>query len=357
MIGLISGIYYFGRLTIKDTNEPTPLSTDTSYDMGVLVLKYFPLDDKGSIDVSVTGDVAEPYEVVKKRTDDVTNQLKISLEKSTTYLGYKNPNAKPALRYHIVDTKEYQKEAPFDPNTRRMLYNKIMKEHNMCDYVDNKGVREVWIWAYQGPSVFPNPEDPTNPDNKLSYLGIWESTMSTPTGVFAANGADENMPVCQKTYFVYTFNYSRYTAEALESWGHQIEAEMDAIDKTLFRDKFMGPPYPQSSNQIGRCGSVHNPPNAREEYDRNNPTPQKSDCLDWNPDSLGTLSDISCNLWGCEDKDPISDNAALNYQIWMFQNMPGRGNTKTYQGKPLRNWWDIHGDFDNVMKNNKKMTL
>lgn len=122
-----------------------------------------------------------------------------------------------------------------------------------------------------------------------------------------------------------------------------MEAELDAVDRTLFRDKFQGPNYPQTLGVNGRCGSVHNPPNARSEYDRNNPNPQKTDCLDWNPDSLGTLSDISCTNWGCQGEPD------LNYMIWNWQNLPGRNNNKTYQGQQFRNLWDIHSDFDKVM--------
>lgn len=355
-------------------------STDTQYNMGVLVIKYFPLTSNGqNIDISVTGDVGESYAIVKKRTDDVTNQLKISLEKASTYLGYKDPNAVPSLKYTIIDTKEYTQMVPIlNDGKRTPDYNNIMLSHNICDYVDNKGVTEVWLWAYQGPNY---------PGLQTPYLNISESKMAGPYGDISNSPRLNNMPVCKKTYRVYTFNFQRYTSEALESWGHQIEAEMDAVDRSLYRDKFQGPKYPNcnpddpSYNQttqgnpiygdttsreiclqnkgdgIGRCGSVHNPPNARTEYDRNNPNTNKSDCLDWKPDSLGTLSDISCSNWGCQDIDPINNNASLNYQIWTLQNMPGKGNTKTYQGKPLRNWWDIHGDFDKVMGSDKTLTF
>jgi len=342
------------KISIRPSPSVSPSSspigsnsvTDASYYMGVLVIKYFPVTASGMIDQNITGDVGDSYDVIKKRTDDVTNQLKVSLEKASTYLGYKDSNATPSLKYTIVDTKEYKQPVPLDSTTRKPLYKQIMQDHNICDYVNNKGVREVWLWAYQGPSVF----------NGLPYLAIWESTMAGPNGFFA-NGGDENMPVCKNTYRVYTFNYQRYTSEALESWGHQVEAEMDAVDRSLYRDKFQGPPHPLTTNETGRCGSVHNPPNASSEYDRGNPTPNRSDCLDWKPDGLGVLSNISCQNWGCSDSDPVTNNSSLNYQIWLLQNMPGRGNTKTYQSKQLRNWWDIHGDFDNVMRNSRKLTL
>lgn len=337
------------------TQVPSPSPSpqpglDTSFDINVLVIKYFPVNAAGFIDLTITGDVGESFAVIKKRTDDVTSQLKISLEKASTYLGYKDLNAKPALRYTIIDTKEYLQAVPIKARANKPTYpdyRGIMQTHNICDYVDNKGVKEVWLWAYQGP-----PKADGHP-----YLDIYESKMSGPFGDISSSGREDDMPICTNTYRVYTFNYTRFTAEAVESWGHQIEAEMGEIDSNLYRNIFQGANHPQTLGVTGRCGSVHNPPNARFEYDRANPTAQKSDCLDWNPDSLGQLTEISCQNWGCQDIDPVSSNAALNYQIWMLQNMPGRNNSKTYQSKKLRNWWDIHGDFDNAMRTSKRLTL
>jgi len=319
----------------------------TSYTMNVLVLKYFPLTADGqNIDINVTGDVGDSYATIYQRTVDVTNNLVTDLERATQYMGYANLSVSPSLRYSIVDTKEYNKAVPFDPATRKPLYNQILSDNNICDYVNNKGVKEVWFWAYQGPSSI----------NGMPYLNISESKMSGPFGDISNSYRLNDMPQCGKTYRVYTFNYGRGTSEAVESWGHQIEAEVDAINSTLFRNIFQGPNYPQTLGVTGRCGSVHNPPNARSEYDRNNPTPQKSDCLDWNPSGIGTLSYISCQNWGCADVSD-SNNSSLNYMIWNWQNLPGLNNVKKYQGKNLRNFWDIHGDFDNVMKNDKTVFL
>lgn len=333
---------------------PKPISraatTDTSYNLKVLVLKYFPLTADGqNIDIAVTGDVGDPYTLIRQRTIDITSNLKIALEKATRYLGYQDLTAQPALTYQILDTKEYTQAVPMlTDGTRRPNYNAIMTTHNICDWVDNKGVREVWLWAYQGP---------TYPGSSYPYLGISESKMAGPYGDISNSWRTNDMPTCLNTYRVYTFNYGRWTAEALESWGHQMEAELDAIDWTLFRKKFQGPNYPQTLGVNGRCGSVHNPPNARWEYDSANSTPQSSDCLDWNPDSLGTLSSVSCLNWGCQEKNQLNDNPGLNYMIWNWQNLPGRNNTKTYEGQPLRNWWDVHGDFDKVMGQDRSLFL
>lgn len=327
-------------------NNPT--QTDTSYySMGVLVIKYFPLTTDGvSIDVNVTGDVSDSYNIIRQRTINITSNLIYSLEKASIYLGYKNSSASSSLHYQIVDTKEYKQAVPIKPVSSKPTYPNyynIMQSHNICDYVENKNVKEVWLYAYQGP----------NKADGHPYLDIYESKMSGPQGDISNSGRENDMPTCKTTYRVYTFNYGRGTSEALESWGHQMEAELRTVDSTLF-GLFQGPNYPPNLGQTGRCGSVHNPPNATEEYDRSNPIPWKSDCLDWNPEGLGTIAEIDCKNWGCEDKGD-KNNPSLNYMIWMWENLPGKDNNKTYQGKKLRNWWDVHGDFDNVITKNKRL--
>lgn len=47
-------------------------AADTTFEMPVLVIKYFPLTaDRQNIDIRVTGDVGEPYAVIKQRTVDI----------------------------------------------------------------------------------------------------------------------------------------------------------------------------------------------------------------------------------------------------------------------------------------------
>src|SRR5947209_12342792 len=40
-----------------------------------------------------------------------------------------------------------------------------------------------------------------------------------------------------------------------------------------------------------------------------------------------------------------------------MQNFPGKGNTVQYQGKQMRNWWDVHARFDSVVGCSKSLTL
>lgn len=225
----------------------TPNST--SYDINVLVLKYFPLTpDKLNIDLNATGNIGDSYTAIWQKTIDMTSNLKTAIEKASTYLGYKDSGAQPSLRYTIVDIKKHEEAIPAN-------YSQILNRENICNYVDGKKVREVWLFSYQG----------------------------------LRNG---DMPLCSKTYWVYTFDYSKGVAEALRSWGNEIEAELDAVDHNAFRMFF---------------------------------------------------------------QTPI--NNSVDDMVQMWQNLPGSNNIETYLGKQLRNWWDVHGDFDNVMANNKQLTI
>ena len=73
------------------------------------------------------------------------------------------------------------------------------------------------------------------------------------------------------------------------------------------------------------------------------------------PDGLGKTSLISCHTWTCQDTG--CDEPQLGYLLWWMQHIPGRGNTITYEGHRLRNWWDVHGDFDAVADGWRRLIL
>jgi hypothetical protein len=349
-------------LVRSGTVRPAADPTQTSYSLGVLVLKFFPTADGTNIDSSVTGDVSGPIATYRAKTDSITSNLSSALSRGSTYRGYANSPGTPSLTYHVVNSIEHDNAVPTvanpaynppsNPYAVRPDYPAVMNSANICNYVNNEGVSEVWMYAYQGPSQL-------QPD---------ESKMSGPNGDVSNEWFHDALPVCTRTYTLYTFNYGRGTPEALESHDHQFEYEMRSVDNQeysdsahLFNDLFEGPNYPQTLGVTGRCGSVHNPPNARHEYDRANTIPNASDCLNWNPDGLGTTTQISCTTWelnnpACSDVSD-SNTSALNYDVWWMQNIPGAGNAISYQGKPFRNWWDVHGEWDAVVSGNLGLTL
>ena len=115
---------------------------------------------------------------------------------------------------------------------------------------------------------------------------------------------------------------------------HQIEAVLRHVDHDLFWNRFVG------KTGEGRCGWAHYPPNAVRDYDWANPQYAETDLEDWRPDGSGARLWMNCRRWRCD---------SLTWFIYWMQNLPGRENGLTYQGRPLTNWWAFIGDFDRVM--------
>jgi hypothetical protein len=118
---------------------------------------------------------------------------------------------------------------------------------------------------------------------------------------------------------------------------HQIEAVLRHVDPHLFWEKFVG----TSSAGEGRCGWAHYPPNAVRDYDWANPTYVLTDIEDWRPDGSGQKQRLNADRW---------QRDSLTWFIYWMQNLPGRHNSLTYQGRPLTNWWTFIGDFDGAME-------
>ena len=93
-------------------------------------------------------------------------------------------------------------------------YKKIMQRVNIKQWVEQKDVKEVWIWGYHG-----------------GVLDLWESNMAGPYGDISNSNRDTNdLPVLKKTYTVYHYNYQRGASEAMEDHIHQIEAVLNHVD-------------------------------------------------------------------------------------------------------------------------------
>lgn len=343
VLGLLLGAALLGSAACT-TPAVEVTTTDTAYDVGVLAVSYYPLTPDGqNIDIGVTGDVGGAASTVKAHVAALMTALPRDLSNGTRYRGHVDPSAPPALTYHVVDSLEFDTAVPKVASTLnpaypyRADYRAMFSSFPICDYVRDKGVREVWMWAYQGPH----------------QLDISESKMSGPHGDVSNSYRLDDLPHCGRTYTVYTFNYGREVAEAVHSYGHQLEAELAFVDPHLFTDLFEGPVDPGVTHAMSRCGSDHNPPNSRADYDYVNPAQNLSDCDAWLPEGTGVLSSIGCATWSCTADFDVSQE---RYLVWWMQHFPGRGNRLSYQGRPMRNWWDVHGDFDAVVEAGKSLT-
>lgn len=316
----------------------SPARAAVPYAIPVLVLSFFPTNG-ARIDLNVTGDVGGRLEEIRAKTRRQTQEILAALESGSRYHGYKDTNAGPSLKYELAQTLDFYRPLPTwrKPGHRTPMtdYRQILTDVDIRDWVENKGVREVWIWAYHGGKV-----------------DLWESNMASPFGDVSNSDRDTNdLPVLNHTYTVYHYNYQRGTSEAVEDHIHQIEAVLnyaDGRDHTpaerwsdlLFWGKFVGSDRTHKIVRPG-CGWAHYPPNAERDYDWANPRSVLSDIEDWKPDGSGKKQPITCDKWG---------GNSLKWFVYWMQNLPGDNNGLTSQGKPLRNWWIFLGDYDTARK-------
>ena len=279
--------------------------------------KVLPIRPSGqNIDINVTGDVGGPYAEVRQHTIDVTSNLRSALERASSYRGYAD-RAPHQLSLTRSSTPSNTRP-PFLSSPGHQTLPTTQRRSPTTEYAiayRQHAVSEVWIWAYQGPGP---------------QLAISESKMSGPFGDISNSYRQDDMPHCGSTYRVYTFNYGR-APPRYGKLGHQFEAELDAIDSSFFRNIFQGPNYPQTLGVTGRCGSVHNPPNARSEYDRDNHTPDvrlPELAARWT--RLVEFHQLSKP--GDAPITPTTITRTLTTMIWNWQNFPGKDNSKVLSG-------------------------
>ena len=203
-------------------------------------------------------------------------------------------------------------------------YATIADRISLRDWVEEAGVKEVWLWGYHG-----------------GVVDLWESNMAGPYGDISNSDRDpSDLPVYDRTYTVYHYNYGRGASEAVENHMHQVEALLRHVDSDLFWDRFVGKPG------AGRCGWAHYPPNGRRDYDWANANVVETDIEDWTPTG-GPRRRLNCERWRGD---------SLTWFMYWMENLPGRGNSLVYRGRPLSNWWTFVGDWDGAMGSRAGLT-
>ena len=343
-------------------------SYDTSSTSGVLVIKYFPLDGSGTnLDSGITG-INQPLSQIRSYVDNLTTQGITQMTNGTKFRGYKNNTSQPAINYQVTATKEYlialpvsNNAIPWNPSAFRPDYNQILTKENICNYVDNQNVKQVWLWGYHHGNIEPaesNMAMGTNSQSFWNHSGYGDVSNSEQTN---------DMPTCKKTYTLYNYNYGRGLGEMLEDHGHQIEALFRFVDDPMWT-QYQYPHGETNPAVINRCGWTHSPPNSgnwfgdRGQYDWFDKTIVKSDCEDWKPDGGGLAKDTNCNTWfepfysTSYTNKVCQEDGGVAFKVWWMQNIPGKSNNLNSQGKILRNWWDFYADFDAAIAVKKSLT-
>jgi hypothetical protein len=330
VVGVILSAGVQGMAALPTASDSIP----EKFLIPILVIQYFPTNG-ANLDVRVTGDIGDSLEAIRTKTERQTREAIAALEKGSRYRAFLNSNAAPVLHYQVVGHAEFLEPLPTwrkpGHETPMTDYHEILRRVNIKDWVENKGVKEVWIWGYHGGKV-----------------DLWESNMASQFGDVSNSDRDpKDLPVLSRTYTVYHYNYQRGTSEAIEDHIHQIEAVLNHFDgrdhtpeeqwpSLLFWGRFVGSDRTHKIIRPG-CGWAHYAPNGERDYDWANPRFVETDMDDWKPDGSGKKTLMNCERWGGD---------SLRWFIYWMQHLPGPNNGLSFGGKPLQNWWVFMGDFD-----------
>ncbi len=332
----------------------------------VLVLQYLPekTTQKGYLDGNITGTPdGTTIASMRDKLKTYTAQALTSLTTGSDYRNYSTTQKAPYLRYQQVGFKEYLEplprgmQVPWNSATYRPDFKKILARENICDWVDNKGVRQVWLWGYHHKDIEPV-------ESNMS-MGLRSKQWWNKSGYGDVSNSEQSndLPQCNNTYVLFNYNMTRGVGEMIEDHMHQFEStfgflgKMDPAEVQLNGGLFWGRFVGQSQQDFRHitapgCGSTHFPPNTSMtdgDYQWYKMDKRASDCMNWRPDGGGTTTQVNCQTWS--GKTTCPDDGGTAYKVWWMKAVPSTNNGLTYKQYPLKNWWDSISDFDLYMRN------
>lgn len=325
---------YFKTLLKSGTPQQVKAASTTGQ-INAWVLQYIP--PEGIKALYPAAQLSDPASFTK-------NTYLPAISNGTKYHGYSNPNALPAITYNLVDSniKLENNPPPYVSGTTTYDYAALFSKYDLCNYSKANDIKLVILWAA----------------GSGSYAGGFGESAVTGNKVPTNGPILSGSQYCDdKTILILGLNYERGLSEALESYGHHLESVF-----RKFRPEYASwadESSPQNTGLWGRgdsCGSDHNPPNARCEYDRSNPngwlscgqagapSSVMSDCRNWKPDGSGAKEALDCSFWNC---DKVHDGE--NWLIFWMQSMPGLNNGLVDStGTVIPSWWDYIVNPDSI---------
>jgi Concanavalin A-like lectin/glucanases superfamily len=260
------------------------------------------------------------------------------------------------LNYQIADVRFFNGEPPQGGTPvpgSTADYGAILTQNNLCTHVTNDNISEVWIWGDGNSGLdelaykVPGDKIPNKSLEENGWLYDWRT---------------KDIPDCGKTVVVMGWNYFVGLDNIVHAYNHRIECMLSmTVGKGRFLlnipdpanpnpaiDPYLDPTNPWStfSRWDGNAtvphqaavGTVHFPPNGRQDYDYGNTTAVASTAADWlkYPFLTGAKTQVSCTAWGCDNQ--------LAYQKWYDSHIP-RAKGVSYGGM-CNSWWTYIADYD-----------
>lgn len=369
---------YLFRDTIKVSNVeyvPVPAELKSKnrgvFRVPVVIINYLPTKDGIELDRNRTQDsvagqnMSGPfYPLDRAKTKILKDKIieKNAIEEGSKYHDYATNRVSQYIDIDVVAyINVYEMNYNYigiSSNYKRpwwnLDYNELMSRINLKQYVEDMGVKEVWL------TTFPREH------GYLSY-NVDESNMSSPvTGDISNSYRIQNdLPIYNKTFVMYGNNGWRGVPEDLHNRGHQLESQLSHIDGNLWWGKFA---------KTGRCGWTHMPINTTKHYDYAKDSVVSSDILTWKP-SGGTYVNLNKDSWmnkkysfetqisggmvsnsvfltGTVD---YTNDAHIKWLIFWWQSVPGYNNNIVDGTTTVNNWWDLFYNWDDTMRNRKKL--
>ena len=308
----------------------------------MLSLRYTPdVDNDGVVDFDTTNYTGTVDELTERIERLETESAWWSTE-ATRYHGHTDPDAPPSIAFEVLGEVNYVSYPPLgEPadDTGEVFfpdYGLIMQNVGICEWVDDRGIREVWLHTHHHGDLVPA-------TSKLS---------SSAVGDISNSFRFDDMPRCNNSYTLYNFNFTRGVDMMMLNRSFQIEALLNHNEEDLFLEEFVGggtPPFVESA----RCGSSVWAPGASDGYNSWETDVVTSDCATWAPGG-GTPVDVSCETWfeAAYGSPDCTFDGGVAYLVWWMQNLPGHDNgLTTAEGEVLTNWWEPMARLEQVQNN------
>jgi hypothetical protein len=252
---------------------------------------------------------------------------------------------------------------------------------DLCALIDGGVVNEVWMVASQDVAADAAPYEVlelkqryTPENNKIP--GSFERC--------AANGCfPDDVQACGRSVRIGFINHTRGPGCYMHSQGHGLESAAGHAVVPALTDWFLpfaafdldtryglpfpnlyglgcaSPPcvaYPAPSKAVftwqgqalprdpfdARCGSVHFPPNGRQDYDYAGPDPVLSSCEAFGENAIACGVDqpamVRADLWS--SYDALHGDCGGGFLTWWYQSMPAHGAHKALpDGRPMQSVW------------------